>query len=727
MSSVSSFKPEDDSESDFGASVLRGLSSRRQTRSTSRAASIAPASSSSDTPSVEDIDLETDDTPARYAELDARVKSLDPRVLEDYSKFFEDEKDYFTFSKVDEDAEILSVTQHGVVVWTATEKEKFFNHIDRRGRNGIREIAAAIGTKSELEVLDYIGFLHEGLISHHYQSLQDSLVILTEIPAAIEVSDPCRAELDKCADILAMKEELAQSTIGRKRYGNNYVITDHQARKLVDNDNNEPLRGSIHHAAAILNVPTWINLSRNLYMKFGGRREEDDWINIIETDSDTPSMAGEALMDFYTLTLSITRRLIQSTIFLAMSRTRQLQQLGDEEHTPDIRMEDVRTAIDVLNMKRSRGNFAFDAARRNGLTILDVRNRKGWKPQALSYDEVEKILNGDDYESHSENVHSQSEQDDCDDSEDEDFEGETVERHSQPRESARAEPNPPAALEAEAGADDADDEEEDENEPLDRGQDQDENQQQRQQHPEPEPEPEPEPLPEDPLPDQDIKPNDPILQDPDYYPPTRRLSIQSFLSSGSEEQTSDVEEEYAERHDQENNRLGEMKLWSLLRQRCPPGMSIPLFTEEQLKEDAQNRPVVTRKTRRELTNWRDLTLYHSEWEAYGSDAPDLVDELAENRRKRRRIDEKELLWETGDEENEEDEQEEETQGNEEVEDGGDGAEVPIYRSASVVNSEESDADQMDVDDEVSPQASVPSKSPSVAVELPKYDPDAWMR
>lgn len=714
MSSVSSFKPEDDSESEFDAGVLQGRWSGRHTRSASRAASIPVASSTSDTPSIEDIDLETDDTQTRYADLEARIQALDPGLLKDYSKFFEDEKGYFTFSKVDEDAEILSVSEHGAVVWTATEKEKFFNHLDRKGRNGIREIAAAIGTKSELEVMDYLNFLHEGLISHHLQGLQHDMVILNEVPAAVEVSESCRAELDKCADVLAMKEDWEQSMVNRKRYGNNWVIADPQARKLVKNDSNEPLRGSIHLAAAILNVPNWVNLSRKIYMKFGGRREEDDWMNIKQTDTETPSMSGEALMDFYALTLSITRRLIQSSIFLAMSRFRQLKQIGDEDLNPNIRTEDVEAAIDILNMKHTRGHFVFDAVRRNGLTVVDVRNEKGWKPRVLSYDEVDKVLNGADIdELHSENARFQSEQGDYDDSEDEDFEDEdeAAERHSQPSEPAQAEPEPAAALEAQAGADDADDEDDDGDEAQDQYQDQ--------QQPA---EPEPEPFREEPPLEQDIKPDEPDPEDSDFHPLSRRLSVQSFLSSGEEEQGSDAEEEHAERHDQESSRAAEMKLWALLRQPAPPGLRTPLFTKQQLKDDVRNRPVIMRKTRHELTGWRDLTLYHSEWEEYGSDAPNLVDELAENRRKRRRIEE-EVMWETGDEEDEEDE--DESQANDVSEDGDDGAEGPTFRSASVVNSEASDVDQMDVD-EVGPRApSAPSKSPSIAVELPEYEPAAW--
>lgn len=708
MSSVSSFKPEDDSESEF---ELRGLPFERQTRSVSRAASVAVTSPPSDTPSVEDIDLEADDTETRYADLEARIQALDRRALEDYSKFLEDEKGYFTFSKVDENAEIFNVTQYGAVVWTATEKEKFFNHLDRKGRDGIREIAAAIGTKSELEVMDYLSLLHENLISHHIQALQNFTVILSEIPAAAEIGDPCRAELDKYAEVLTLKEDLDHSTIIRKRYGNNWVITDRQARKLADHDCSEPLRGSIHLAAAILNVPDWVNLSRKLYMKFGGRREEDDWTNIRQAVTDTPSISGEALMDFYALTLTITRRLIQSSIFLAMSRTRQLQQLGCEDPNPDVRKEDVRSAIDVLNMKHTRGSFAFDAARRNGLTIVDDRHQKGWKSQMLSYDEVEKILNGDEDDLHSESVHSQSDQDGQGDSEDEDFvEDEAVEGHSSRNESAQAEPDSPAALEPEARADDSDDEDEDG----------EENQDHRETHQHDEPQ-EPESPPENLPPEEDIKQDEPDPQEPDFYSPTRRPSLQSVLSSGEEEQASDAEEKHADRHDQETSRVAEMKLWSLLRQPGPPGVSTPLFTMQQIKEDVLNRPLVMRKTRRELTGWRDLTLYHSEWEEYGTGAQDLVDELAENRRKRRRIEEEDVLRETGDEEEDEEDEEDESQGNERSENGDDGS--PIYKSASVVNSEESDVDEMDIDDEVRHGTSVPSKSPSIAIELPKYEPD----
>lgn len=710
MSSVSLFKPEDESDTDFEAALqVHGLSSARHTRSTSRAVSLEITSSSSELSGSEDDDSESEDVAKHFPKLDARILSLKPGVLEAYSRFFEHEKGLATLTKVDETAEIFNVTQNGAVLWTATEKEKFFDNLDRKGKSGIGEIAAAIGTKSEIEVMDYLDFLHEGLIGQHMAKNENSTVIMSEIPAAVEIGELCRGQLDEVAEILAAKENANHAAALKKRFGPDWLITDRVAESLVNDESGEPLPGGLHLAAEIFNVPEWLKLSRHVYMNFGGKREGDHWSNLVQSRADSPSIAGDALMDFYAVTMSITRRVIQSSIFLTMSRLRQMQEVSEEDTRPIVRTEDVRTAIDVLNMSHNRGSLVFDAVRRNGLTVLDLRNIRGWKPQVLSYDEVEKILNrdaGDDEDDLPYEVVQSQERDDIDedgDNEDESHEEEEeaeAEDQIHAEEQQDTEPELPAATAGEVEVNDADDEEEEDEDP---------------------------PYEPELIPEVEEKEFDPP------YNPARRLSVGSHLSSGSEEQASDAEEEHADRCDQEYHRIAELNLWNILHRPPPPSLLRPHLTEAEAKQDAENRPLVMRKTRRELTGWRDLTLYHSEWEEYGSDVSGLVEDLAENRRKRRKIEEEEALWDTGDETGDDTNKEEKI---DQLEGGEIGERGPL--SAEVVNSEEeSDSDRMDVDEEENEDSeddedeeetarvSTATKSPSVAIELPKYGSETW--
>ena len=452
-------------------------------------------------------------------------------------------------------------------------------------------------------------------------------IVMGDIPAAAEVSKECCDELDKYAEVLTVQEELNTATAGRLKYGNNSIVSDVQAQALRNADVNTPLRGSIHLAASVLNVPTWIELSRRFFMNFGSSREEDNWTNIIQSKEESPSMTGDALMDFYVLTMSITRRLVHSALFFAMSRIRSTQ-LAGRGHRHRVTKRDVQAAIDVLNMKHKRPDFLLDFARRNGLVIADITNRKGWVPRLLSYAEAEEILNQDDdsYEHAKDGYASSGRDDDGEASGGEDHEASDSPLHPTPSKSARQSSAP-------------------------------------------------------------ISP---------------RLSTKSsqYLAEAADE-AFDAEEAHADIVDRELSRREELTLWALLEKPGPPNLHVPVITEEERK-DATRKPVGERRTREEMVDWRDRTLYRSEWEEYGSDFESLVDELAENRRKRRRIEENYSLSASvvyGDDAD---------YPNEVALDEAAGAKNPI--SASVVDSDESSdndmvgqddmngkAEQMDVD------------------------------
>jgi hypothetical protein len=732
MSDSSSYEPdfgsEYESESDFehGAHVVRSI--ERKTRSSSRAVSVSVKDEEEDISAFDfgeyvDDDMNPDARQDRVLMFKDRLKAIPRESVNAYNNLLVEMEKDVALENMNEHPEILTVEQYGAVVWTATEKELFFNMLDRKGKNGIKEIAAAIPTKSELEVMHYIDLLHEGLINEHFQHQQNATLLMGDYPGAAEVSEECEEKLEEFADIMTMKEEAENSWASRDKFHKYGIITEATASELVKEEVNPPLFGGIDQAANLLNVPVWLQLSRKLFMNLGGRRIEDNWIYLKSFSAESPSMTGEALMDFYALTMSITRRLIQSSLFFAMSRVRAVEQMGQKD-LHHVCKRDIKAALDTLNMAYGRGNLLVDFARRSGILIRDVRNRKGWKPRVLDYDEVEKMMSLDDDEYEEAGLDASGSEIDYDD----EYDGEDEEEggeEEEPVDQAQAE------------------------EPSQKPQDQDQGlgfgpQLQPEVEAVMEPQPEPGPGPPQPLPRQ------------------RRYSEGSYKSQSEAEPDSDAEEDHANHQDQEYNRREEVRLWQILNQPIPPLLELPIVPEEEMGEDSKTRPPVARRTREDMVGWRERTLYRAEWEEFGDVGSELEEELQENRRKRRRIEAEEAAYRSGDDDDESEDvvedSEEDVQDQEEDEDEGQEGPVPI--SASVVNSEDEDEedDPMEVDEPspiptsdalrptstpplrpkptvaVQPQPKQkptvavepqPKPNPTVAVELPKYGTAAW--
>lgn len=282
----------------------------------------------------------------------------------------------------------------GIVLWTPQEKKVFFSILDRKGKNGIREIAQAIGTKSELEVQEYLRLLHKGLEHQHLVDRHSRSVILGEIPAAAEISRKCCSALDDYAELLQLEDQHSEDVAGRQRHRDMWIIDEEAAAEL--DEQIKPQDGasvpdtSIHHTAGLLNLKSWIRLSERFFMNFGGPRLEDNWANVAFAD-ETPSVTADAFADFYALAVSVTRRLIHSAQFFAMSRRQNMRNTGHPK-AQRVKSRDVRTALDVLNMKHDRFDYWVGLARRCNLDVADLRHRKGWNAVRMDYNEVEDIL-----------------------------------------------------------------------------------------------------------------------------------------------------------------------------------------------------------------------------------------------------------------------------------------------------------------------------------------------
>ncbi|KAJ6001879.1 hypothetical protein N7522_007106 [Penicillium canescens] len=500
-------------------------------------------------------------------------------LLGPYNKLLTEIENDYDYASTREDEEVYEVSQHGSVVWTSTEKEVFFNGLDRKGKGGIKELAAAIGTKSELEVMEYIRLLHQKMEAHNLSDRHARAAIMGEFPSAAQISQESTGLLDEYADVMVLKETLTETAAGKSQHGDNWIITESRARDLVEDEEGSTARGDLRLAADLLDLPDWIRMSRNLLMNYGGSRIEDNWWNLSTSPTNVtarhqmPSMTAGSVIDFYALTVSITRRLVQSSLFFAMSRLRTMSRRG-RDRANAVRTQDVRAAIEVLNMKHKSPSFV-EIARQNQLVISDSRHRRGWVPKTFSYEEAERIL-----------------------TEDKDY--------FKPWRDERALEN----SENGEGGDGADRNSEDED---DSGEDdyEDDNMEDDDQ----------EDINPDPLPTQE----------------SQELPHPSSPTSHPDELAMDPEEEHAEMVDASHDRREEAHILRLIEQPIPSHLVEPIKAEDA--EDEASKQLPERRAREEIVDWRARTLYRSDWEEYGYDFPDLEAEVEMHPRKRARFNE----------------------------------------------------------------------------------------
>lgn len=455
--------------------------------------------------------------------------------------------------------ENYNATQNGIVIWTPQEKQVFYNWLHRKGRNGVAEIASAIGSKSELEVQEFLRLLHRGLERQHLRDRHTRTIILADVPAAADVGRKCCSALDQYAELLALEEQQAEDDVGRARNHDLWIIDRDSAQEVDDQvqdaekaDTQLDSDSSVYHTAGLFNMSTWIRLSERFFMNPGGARIDDNWVNV-GFAGESPSMTADGFADFYTLAVSVTRRLIHSTLFFAMSRLRNMRETGNAK-AKVVRSRDVHTALDVLGMKRDRVDQWVGLARRCNLTVEDVRNRRGWKPVLMDLDDVEDILSG----------------------------RAPYDAESRERSISNKRPGSQRGANGEPADDDTS---EDESARSSR--------------------------------------ESSILSSP-----------AESLPDNEEHAPIDPEDSHAEQLDQEASRLEESHLWEILGH---PQPQLSLSTEIHTTPKGKKRPVGERKTQDDLANWRDNTLYRSDWEEHGHDTVSIYEEIEENRHKRRRL------------------------------------------------------------------------------------------
>lgn len=312
--------------------------------------------------------------------------------------FSESVDDALNTANYDQAHQTTRSSQHGVVTWSAREKNIFFDALAKKGKDGVREISGLVGTKSAMEVQDYIKLLHNNLQLHHQSDKYPKPVRFSDIPAAVEVDESNCQYLDRVAEAASLRDEQSHNTTGRRKHQDMWLVNRDVAAFVDENveseEQNEQLKHEIFATASLFNLGNWVELSENVFMNPGRRRPEDNWRNVC-FESETPALTCEAFSDFYTLAASLTRRVVQSSIFFALSRIRSLKS-GGWDVNEWVRKEDVQAALGVLKLKPNSREFWKDAARRCTLDIRATVNPVNRQVGPISYDEVEERLSHKD-------------------------------------------------------------------------------------------------------------------------------------------------------------------------------------------------------------------------------------------------------------------------------------------------------------------------------------------
>ncbi|EEU40329.1 uncharacterized protein NECHADRAFT_66482 [Fusarium vanettenii 77-13-4] len=286
---------------------------------------------------------------------------------------------------VDEEG-VLDASQIGLTLWSTLEKKLFFEALARLGQGDLPGIASRIGTKSEVEVNHYLHVLQRAQLLRQ-REVRRSAIEFPEHPAAIELSQQCCHALEEAADAISVRQERKEEQREESKWGECWDITPKIARQL---DNGENREGQNLPFSTLFHLPTWLGLSERIFMNSSIPSENWNFI-----DNNPPSMWATTFEDFHSLAVSITRRLVQTTIFLSMSRIRAKKEVMPS--TRDIiRVEDVETAVVSLGLKRNSLRFWNKCARRLRLEVYNEPPSRDEEAdqEALSYDQIESDLPG---------------------------------------------------------------------------------------------------------------------------------------------------------------------------------------------------------------------------------------------------------------------------------------------------------------------------------------------
>lgn len=313
--------------------------------------------------------------------------------------------------------ESLATSRIGASLWTSHEKESLFRRMGLSGRHDLPLLHRAVPTKSEAEIHVYLQLLEQQRMSSTFD--------MTDMPAAAEVSEECERALVISAIILSKQINDRDTALQQADFGENWLIdeesayyidlvydqspeddgksqeeeSEHEdAKSSVSND--PPLIAESDASITLLRPSSFLQLSRSLFMN-SSESPDYNWqqADLLEESVPSPAVFRGAFEDLHNIVVSLTRRLVQVSLFQALTRLR----AGDSSRhdwspAPLVREVDVHSALDVLGMKPDAHEYWATAARRCKVNVLTeskkyLDGRQGSKTGVtLTYEEVEAEL-----------------------------------------------------------------------------------------------------------------------------------------------------------------------------------------------------------------------------------------------------------------------------------------------------------------------------------------------
>ncbi|KAH8121054.1 hypothetical protein LI328DRAFT_158372 [Trichoderma asperelloides] len=329
-----------------------------------------------------------DDTEPIYRPFKRQRGELNLEYLELLNNEIQDAAQQSSFGNL----KALSASHIGLTHWSTAEKQKFFEAVARLGKYNLPGIATKVGSKSVAEVSHYLEFLQEACEARRQQQGSRTILELVEYPAALEISQQCCRAEEEAADEISLKQEAREEIRERNRWGDVWDITPKVARKLSKaiHKQDENL-ASIPQFAQLFHSSTWLELSARMFMN--SSVPGNNWNSI---GGEPPSMWATTFEDFHSLALSITRRLVQTTIFIAMSRIRSKN--ATRKRVRDmVQLQDVEAAISSLNLTSKLNESWVSSARRLRLDVYEnlPEGDEEFDEEHMTYEEIERALSGD--------------------------------------------------------------------------------------------------------------------------------------------------------------------------------------------------------------------------------------------------------------------------------------------------------------------------------------------
>lgn len=299
----------------------------------------------------------------------------------------------------DESEDALLDSQLGSVVWTASEKAIFFNALSRKGRRDISGIAKAIGTKSEVEVIDYLLRLKDA--EAHRQMYADYAKNLScaDIKAAVEIDTGLEELLEDAADALAVAQDnydykQAQNSVDRPWFIDPSAAEELKARAdaLSGGESEQEAEPDNVDVLGLFHFDKLLELSSRVFMNMPYDSAFDHWHWLEESHSDVPVITMDAAQTLFDLVKGFTQRVLQSAVFLAESR---LRSTTTTEYAPIrcIKFIDVVAALQILGLPPDSFEYWANYPKRSGQNfVLGIHDNRDHDRKTLNSQEIDEVL-----------------------------------------------------------------------------------------------------------------------------------------------------------------------------------------------------------------------------------------------------------------------------------------------------------------------------------------------